>query len=135
MGKTFLFLEKTDEPNVKRVAAYHNVPEILSEEELKQGILVDEVPQAEILPDKRAELFYNTDTQELFYKYFDVVLPPTSPEQQIKDLQKELSTVKEENKDLKIALVESVEAQQQADTENKMAIAELAELIATKEVL
>ncbi|KOS61730.1 hypothetical protein FJQ98_03025 [Lysinibacillus agricola] len=135
MGKVFLFLEKTDEPNVKRIASYHHAPELLTEEELKLGILVDEVPQAENIPDKRAELFYNTDTQELFYKYFDVELPPMSPEQLIKDLQKELNAVKAENKTLMLALAESAEAQQQDKIENQLAIAELAELIATKEVL
>ncbi|MGE7132669.1 hypothetical protein [Lysinibacillus xylanilyticus] len=135
MGKIFLSLEKTNEPNKKRVSGYMYMPEMLSEEELKQGILVDEVPLAENIPGKRAELFYNTATQTLFYEYFDEVLPPTSPEQLIKDLQKELNTVKAENKDLKLAIAESAEAQQQADTENKMAIAELAELIATKEGL
>ncbi len=134
MGKVFLFLEKTNESNIKRIASYVYVPEVLTEEELQQGILVEEVPQAENIPSKIAELFYNTDTQELFYKYNDVVLPPTSPEQQIKDLQNELSKVKEENKELKLAIVESAEAQQQDKIENQLAIAELAELIATKEV-
>ncbi|MGE7129566.1 hypothetical protein [Lysinibacillus xylanilyticus] len=53
----------------------------------------------------------------------------------IKNTQKELDAVKEENKELKLAIAESVEAQQQDKTENQLAIAELAELIATKEVL
>ncbi|MFJ6266471.1 hypothetical protein ACIQGW_15980 [Lysinibacillus xylanilyticus] len=135
MGKIFLSLEKTNEPNKKRVSGYMYMPEMLSEEELKLGILVDEVPQAENIPGKRSDLFYNTDTQELFYKYFDVELPPTSPEQLIKDLQKELNAVKTENKTLMLALAESAEAQQQDKIENQLAIAELAELIATKEVL
>ncbi len=135
MGKVFLFLEKTNEPNIKRIASYVYVPEVLTEEELKLGILVDEVPQAENISGKTAELFYNTDTQELFYKYIDVVLPPTSPEQIMQNLQNELNTVKEENKELKLALAESAEAQQQDKIENQLAIAELAELIATKEVL
>lgn len=132
MGKIFLFLQDTNEPNIQRIGAYHYAPELLTEEELKLGILVDEVPQAENIPDKSAQLFYNTDSKELFYKYFDEVLPPTSPEQMIKDLQKELNAVKVENKDLKLALAESAEAQQQDKIENQLAIAELAELIATK---
>ncbi|MCY9547282.1 hypothetical protein [Lysinibacillus xylanilyticus] len=112
MGKIFLFLQDTNEHNIKRIGAHHYAPELLTEEDLKLGILVDEVPQAENIPGKSADLFYNTDTQELFYKYFDVELPPTSPEQMIKDLQKELNAVKVENKDLKLALAESAEAQQ-----------------------
>lgn len=135
MDKIFLFLQDTNETHIKKIAHYHYIPELLSEEDLQKGILVDEVPQAESIPGKSAQLFYNTDTQELFYKYFDEVLPPTSPEQMIKDLQKELTTVKVENKDLKLALAESAEAQQQDKIENQLAIAELAELIATKEVL
>ncbi|MEQ6353932.1 hypothetical protein ABNX05_04830 [Lysinibacillus sp. M3] len=135
MGKIFLFLQDANEPNIQRIGAYHYAPELLTEEELKLGILVDEVPQAENIPGKSADLFYNIDTQELFYKYFDIELPPTSPEQQIKDLQKELNAVKTENKTLMLALAESAEAQQQDNLENQLAIAELAELIANKEVL
>lgn len=135
MGNIFLFLQDTNEPNIKRIGAYHYAPELLTEEDLKLGILVDAVPPAENIPSKSAELFYNTDTQELFYKYTDVVLPPTSPEQIMQNLQNELNTVKEENKELKLALAESAEAQQQDKIQNQLAIAELAELIATKEVL
>ncbi|MBG9692643.1 hypothetical protein ABD91_17810 [Lysinibacillus sphaericus] len=47
----------------------------------------------------------------------------------------EFDAVKEENKELKLAIAESVEAQQQDKIENQLAIAELAELIASKEVL
>ncbi|WCH49013.1 hypothetical protein [Lysinibacillus sp. OF-1] len=135
MGNVFLFLENTNEPNKKRIASYVYVPELLTDEELKLGILVDEVPQAETIPGKRAELFYNTDTQELFYKYFDEVLPPTSSEQLIKDLQKELNAVKAENNELKLAIAESAEAQQQDKIQNQLAIAELVETLTTKGVL
>ncbi len=47
----------------------------------------------------------------------------------------EFDAVKEENKELKLAIAESAEAQQQDKIENQVAIAELAELITTKEVL
>ncbi|MGE7131175.1 hypothetical protein [Lysinibacillus xylanilyticus] len=43
-----------------------------------------------------------------------------------------LAELEKENKDLKLALAESAEAQQQDKIENQLAIAELAELIATK---
>ncbi|WP_433595120.1 hypothetical protein [Lysinibacillus xylanilyticus] len=46
-----------------------------------------------------------------------------------------LEELEKENKDLKLALAESAEAQQRDNLENQLAIAELAELIATKEVL
>ncbi|WP_427110454.1 hypothetical protein [Lysinibacillus xylanilyticus] len=135
MGTTFLFLEKTNEPNIQCITSFHYMPEMLSEEELKLGILVDEVPEAEYIPGKRAELFYNIDTQELFYKYVDEVLPPTSPEQMIKDLQKELNVVIAENKDLKLALAESAEVQQRDKIENQIAVAELVEELTNKEVI
>ncbi|MFD4492955.1 hypothetical protein [Lysinibacillus fusiformis] len=135
MGNIFLFLQDTNEHNIKRIGAHHYAPELLTEEDLKLGILVDEVPQAENIPGKSAELFYNTDTQELFYKYIDVVLPPTSPEQIMQNLQNELNTVKEENKELKLALAESAEAQQQDKIENQLAIAEVVETLTNKGVL
>lgn len=50
-------------------------------------------------------------------------------------LLKKIDELEKENKELKLAIVESAEAQQQDKLENQLAIAELAELIATKEVL
>ncbi len=101
MSSTFLFLVKTDEPNKKRITTYHYMPELLTEEELKLGILVDEVPQAENIPDMRSELFYNTDTQELFYEYYVLEPQPSTPEQSIKKMQEILDALKEENNNLR----------------------------------
>ncbi len=55
--------------------------------------------------------------------------------EQILLLRQENEELKVENKELKLALAESAEAQQQDKIENQVAIAELAELITTKEVL
>ncbi len=135
MGQIFLFLAVTEEPNKKRVVSEHYMPELLTPEEKALGILVDSIPQPERFPNKRAELFYNTDTQTLFYEYYDMEPMSPTPEQIIQNLQNELNTVKEENKELKLAIAKSAEAQQQDKIESQLAIAELAELIATKEVL
>jgi len=50
-------------------------------------------------------------------------------------LLKKVDELEKENKELKLAIAESVEAQQQDKIENQLAIAELAELITTKEVV
>lgn len=52
--------------------------------------------------------------------------------EQIHLLRQENEKLKAGNKELKLALAESAEAQQQDKIENQLAIAELAELIATK---
>jgi len=49
-------------------------------------------------------------------------------------LRQENEELKIENKELKLALAELAEAQQQDKIENQLAIAELAEVVATKEV-
>ncbi|MFJ7921485.1 hypothetical protein ACIQ6U_17205 [Lysinibacillus fusiformis] len=135
MSQIFLFLAVTEEPNKKRAVSEHYMPELLTPEEKALGILVDSIPQPERFPNKRAELFYNTDTQELFYEYFEMEPMPPTPEQIMQNLQNELNTVKEETQQLKLAIAESAEAQQQDKVENQLAIAEVAELIASKEAL
>lgn len=100
-------------------------------EDLKNGIVVDSIPEPEN-NGKIAMLHINKDTKEMWYEYVEA---PLTPEQIIQNLQNELAAVKTENEDLKLAIVESAEAQQQDKIENQLAIAELAELIATKEVL
>ncbi|MFJ7890052.1 hypothetical protein ACIQYL_18500 [Lysinibacillus xylanilyticus] len=74
----------------------------------------------------------DTKTGQVLFEYpkFE-----TAISEQIHLLGEENEALKVENKDLKLALAESVEAQQQDKIENQLAIAELAELIATKEGL
>lgn len=79
-------------------------------------------PQPENKPGKTYEMFYNKETQKVYYEYTDI--PKT-----------ELELLQEETKALKLAIAESAEVQQQDNLENQLAIAELAEVIATKEVL
>ncbi|MFE3573954.1 hypothetical protein [Lysinibacillus sp. NPDC059133] len=68
-------------------------------------------------------------TGQLLFDYpiFDIPLS-----EQLQRLVSENEKLKEENKTLMLALAESAEAQQQDKIENQLAIAELAELIATK---
>lgn len=67
-------------------------------------------------------MFYDKETQKIFYEYTDI---PKTP----------LELLKEDTKALKLAIAESEEAQLQDKIENQLSIAELAEVVATKEVL
>ncbi|MFJ5564835.1 hypothetical protein [Lysinibacillus xylanilyticus] len=103
---------------------------LMSKEEIEKmgGVFVE----SELKPEpngKMATHFVNPQTGEQWYEYEE------RPKTEMEILKEELATVKAENKDLKLALAESAEAQQQDKIENQLAIAELAELIATKEVL
>ena len=79
-------------------------------------------PQPEDIKGKRAELFYDKETKQLYYEYID--LPKT-----------EIELLQEETQKLKLAIAESAEAQQQDKIENQLAVAELVETLTTKEVL
>ncbi|MFJ7888609.1 hypothetical protein ACIQYL_11005 [Lysinibacillus xylanilyticus] len=89
------------------------------------GVFVESVLQPE--PNGKMPIhFVNPQTGEQWYEYEEM------PKTEMEVLRVELAAVKAENKDLKLALAESAEAQQQDKIENQLAIAELAELIATK---
>ncbi|QPA60705.1 hypothetical protein [Lysinibacillus sphaericus] len=79
-------------------------------------------PQPENIPGKTYEMFYDKETKSVYYEYTDI--PKTA-----------LELLQEETQQLKLAIAESAEAQQQDKIENQLAIAEVAELIAPKEVL
>jgi len=67
-------------------------------------------------------LYINPQTKEMWHEYAEM---PKS----------EIEILRDENRDLKIALAESVEAQRQDKIENQLAIAELVETLQTKGVL
>lgn len=67
-------------------------------------------------------LYINPQTKEIWHEYAEM---PKS----------EIEILRDENRDLKIALAESVEAQQQDKIENQLAIAELVETLQTKGIL
>ncbi|WP_243432523.1 hypothetical protein [Lysinibacillus sphaericus] len=91
--------------------------------EAEGGIFVERsaVPQPEN-KGKIARLYINPQTKEMWYEYEEI---PKS----------EIEILRDENRDLKIALAESVEAQQQDKIENQLAIAELVETLTNKGVL
>ncbi|MFF2793314.1 hypothetical protein [Lysinibacillus xylanilyticus] len=102
----------------------------MSKEDIEKlgGVFVE----FELKPEPNGKLathFVNPQTGEQWYEYEE------RPKTEMEILKEELAIVKAENKDLKLASAKSVEAQQQDKIENQLAIAELAELIATKEGL
>ncbi|MGE8037905.1 hypothetical protein [Lysinibacillus sp. NPDC093692] len=83
---------------------------------------VSTMPQPENIKGKRAELFYDKETKQLYYEYIE--LPKT-----------EIELLQEETQKLKLAIAESAEAQQQDKIENQLAVAEVVETLTTKGVL
>ncbi|OXS66073.1 hypothetical protein B1B04_24305 [Lysinibacillus sp. KCTC 33748] len=80
------------------------------------------LPQREDIKGKRAELFYDKETEKLYYEYIDI--PKT-----------EIELLQEETQKLKLAIAESAEVQQQDKIENQLAVAELVETLTNKEIL
>ncbi|WP_131057606.1 hypothetical protein [Clostridioides difficile] len=62
----------TEEQNIKYVGMIHYEPNLLSEENLKQGILIEKLPVQQYVENKEAKLFINIDTKEVFYRYTDI---------------------------------------------------------------
>ncbi|MCP8339584.1 hypothetical protein NMG03_10800 [Clostridioides difficile] len=65
-------LLETEEQNIKYIGMIHYEPSLLSEEDLKNGILVDELPIEKFVENKETKLFINIDTKEVFYRYTDI---------------------------------------------------------------
>ncbi|HBF6498418.1 TPA: hypothetical protein KOT12_003327, partial [Clostridioides difficile] len=65
-------LMDTEEQNIKYVGMIHYEPNLLSEENLKQGILIESLPTQKYAENKEAKLFINIDTKEVFYRYTDI---------------------------------------------------------------
>ena len=47
----------------------HNQPELLSDKQKQNGLLVDFIPEPENNPDKLSQLYYKDD--KFYYEYFD----------------------------------------------------------------
>ncbi|TQW39963.1 hypothetical protein D1N77_17595, partial [Clostridioides difficile] len=54
------------------IGMIHYKPTLLSEEELKNGILIEKLPVQQYVENKEAKLFINIDTKEVFYRYTDI---------------------------------------------------------------
>ncbi|HBF0317651.1 hypothetical protein KWX50_03500 [Clostridioides difficile] len=62
----------TEEQNIKYIGMIHYKSNLLSEENLKQGILIESLPTQKYAENKEAKLFINIDTKEVFYRYTDI---------------------------------------------------------------
>ncbi|MCO4712804.1 hypothetical protein O0H08_08980 [Clostridioides difficile] len=62
----------TEEQNIKYIGMIHYKLNLLSEENLKQGILIESLPTQKYAENKEAKLFINIDTKEVFYRYTDI---------------------------------------------------------------
>ncbi|HBF3805503.1 TPA: hypothetical protein KOC77_003214 [Clostridioides difficile] len=62
----------TEEKNIKYVGMIHYKPTLLSDEDLKQGILIESLPTQKYAENKETKLFINIDTKEVFYRYTDI---------------------------------------------------------------
>jgi len=80
------------------------------------------MPQPENIAGKTYELFYDKETKKLYYEYTDI--PKT-----------EIELLQEATKELKLAIAESAEVQQQDKIENQLAVAEVVETLTNKGVL
>lgn len=110
-----IIIPKSEDTKVK-VSAVFSLGEIAVEYD------TTDFPQPENIKGKTSELFYDKETKKLYYEYTDI--PKTA-----------LELLQEETQKLKLAIAESAEVQQQDNTENQLAIAELVETLTNKEVL
>ncbi len=99
-----------------RVSAVFSLGEIVVEYDMA------DFPQPENIPGKTHEMFYDKETQKVFYEYTDI--PKT-----------EIELLREETQQLKLAIAESAEIQQQDNTENQLAVAELVETLTNEGVI
>ncbi|MFJ5565194.1 hypothetical protein [Lysinibacillus xylanilyticus] len=110
-----IIIENSEETKVKVVSVF-SLGEIAVEYDISA------MPQPENIAGKTYELYYDKDTKELYYEYTD--LPKT-----------EIQLLQEATNELRLAIAESAEVQQQDNTENQVAVAELVETLTTKGVI
>ena len=92
-----------------------------SEEDLlKEGYLVDALPQKEERPGKNAILQFNKDTESFYYEYEDL------PEDHSLSTEEEIVKLKQQNSELMFAVAELASANEKDKMETQLAIAELA---------
>ncbi len=110
-----IIIGNSEETKVKVVSVF-------SFDEIAVEYDMTDFPQPENIPGKTHEMFYDKETQKVFYEYTDI--PKTA-----------LEILQEETQQLKLAIAESAEAQQRDKIENQLAVAELVETLTNKEVL
>lgn len=70
-----------------KVSIVHYQPDLLSEEEKGEGILLESLPNPQTPPDKMPVLYYDNETNTLSYDYIDRPLTPEDELKQIKEKQ------------------------------------------------
>lgn len=79
MSKVFIRGDKIDDTNIA-VSFQHFAPldkkDGLTEEQLAEGFLVDEIPEPEEVKGARPLLCYNTEEKKCYYKYVEVKVVP-----------------------------------------------------------
>ncbi|USG65149.1 hypothetical protein NDK47_24000 [Brevibacillus ruminantium] len=89
-----------------RVVLIHDFPSELPEDLIAAGVLVDSLPEPERVPGKRADLYINPETSELWYEYADIINPD---QERIDRLEKENAELKKSNLDAQEAILELYE--------------------------
>lgn len=80
---------------ITKVETVHYKPDILSEEDLATGILVDAIPTPDKISNKAAVLMIDPITKELSYSYVDIPLT----------LEKQIDILKSQNAQMILSLV------------------------------
>jgi hypothetical protein len=78
------------------VTYLHNFPEDLSQDMLNTGVLVNSIPESQIVEGKIAVLCYSPLSQSIFYDYQDKLLTT----------EEEVNQLKQQNAQMLLALVE-----------------------------
>lgn len=87
-----LFLDKVDEQKA-RVMTIHYMPELLSEEEKQNGVLVDSFVEPETPKGKLALPYWNYETKSVFFEFVD--MPLTENEQLQKQIEMQEQAIAE----------------------------------------
>ena len=80
----FLFLEKETEQKA-RIMCVHNFPNMLSEEEKQNGVLVDSYNEPVPQKGKSALPYWDYETQEVFFEFVDAKTEETDLRQKLEE--------------------------------------------------
>lgn len=78
--------KQSDKDIIGLVEFVHYMPHLLSEEDKQDGIMINGIPEPEIIEGKYSVAYYNYKTNSIFYEYEDI---PLSDSEKIESLEKE----------------------------------------------
>ena len=88
-----IFIVHNNETSTRaRVIGEHHMPELLTQEELSKGILVESLPPIIQQAGKIEQLYINPTTNELWYEYVD---RPLTEKEEIEKLKQENVTMQD----------------------------------------